>query len=92
MHIKMLSKGKTRAKIELGGESHTFADVMRKELSEDKKVQSVAYDKHHPQLGSPILILETGGEDPMVATKRAAKNVAEKFKEMRVEFEKAAKK
>lgn len=92
MQLKMLNKGKARARIELVGETHTFADLLRRELVEDtKRVKSAAYDKHHPQLGNPILILETDGEDPTTTVKRAAKNIAEKCKELRLEVEKAAK-
>ncbi|MBI4017404.1 MAG: DNA-directed RNA polymerase subunit L [Candidatus Aenigmarchaeota archaeon] len=92
MQLKMLNKGKSKMRLELAGETHTFADILRNELAHDKRVKSVAYDKHHPQLGNPILILETEGEDPVATAKRASKNLAEQAREMRTEFEKALKK
>ncbi|QQG39478.1 MAG: DNA-directed RNA polymerase subunit L [Candidatus Aenigmatarchaeota archaeon] len=93
MHLKMISKTKNKVKIELGGEGHTFADAMRQELVRDtKKVKNAAYAKTHPEVGVPVLIVETEGDDPIAAVKRAAKNLAERTKEMRMEFEKASKK
>lgn len=88
----MLSRGKTQARIELVGETHTFADVLRHELSEDRRVKNVSYDKQHPQLGNPILVLETDGEDPVAVAKKAAKNLAERCKEMRLVLEQTVKK
>ncbi|MBT3394955.1 DNA-directed RNA polymerase subunit L [archaeon] len=79
MEIKILESEKNKIKIELIGEDHTLANIIRKELWNDSHIKVSGYDVKHPQIGSPILIVETDGkEDPkkalLAAVERIQKN------------------
>jgi len=84
MEIKILEEKKNKIIFELKGETHTFSNVLRKELWNDKHVKAAGYNVTHPLIGVPKFIVETdGGESPKKALVEAAKrldNTTEKFK------------
>ncbi|MCD6477783.1 MAG: DNA-directed RNA polymerase subunit L [Candidatus Aenigmarchaeota archaeon] len=91
MEIKIVGKGKNKLRIEFEDEGHTFLNLLRKSLW-DQKVDYAAYEKIHPFLGKPILIVETKKKDPTNALKAATREIANEAKEFRDEFIRALKK
>lgn len=89
MEIKVLESSNKRLKIELVGEDHTLANVIRKELWEDKHIEAAGYSIEHPLVSNPILLVETNGkEDPKKVLLNAVENLKKKNKEILDEFSK----
>lgn len=85
MEVKPVEGGKRRAVIELGGEDHTFANVLRKSLWESDEVDSSAYAIEHPLKGSPKLLVKMK-KSSSKSTKDALKEAAERLKRRAREF------
>jgi len=88
MNIKIVGKGKNKLRIEFGNEGHTFLNLLRKTLV-DQKVNYAAYEKVHPFLGKPVLVLEAKKKDPTNALKAAARTIANQAEEFEKEFTRA---
>jgi len=88
MNIKIIGKGKNKLRIEFEDEGHTLLNLLRKALW-DQKVDYSAYEKKHPFLEKPVLVLETTKKDPTNVLKAAARDVANQVKDFRKEFERA---
>ena len=88
MEFKVLEESKTKLIFVLEGETHTFANVLKKELQGIKGVEIVTYRVEHPLVGVPKFHLETSGVEPRKALKSALASLKKKAKE----FEKESKK
>jgi len=91
MNIKIVGKGKNKLRVEFEGEDHTLVNLLRETLWREDADYS-AYEKKHPFLENPVLILETDKKDPTNTLKNAAKKIAADMEEFRDEFTKAFKK
>ena len=92
MEIEVLESKKNFLEFYIVGETHTFCNVLRSVLSEDKAVKRVAYTVEHPitHRTRPRFELETSGSTrPTTALRRSAKKLAKSCDELREEFEKA---
>lgn len=79
MEVKILEETKESIKIELQGEDHTLANVLRRELWNDSHVKIAGYNVDHPLIGNPILVVETDGkEDPKKALLAAVDRIKKK--------------
>lgn len=90
MELEVLQKEKNKLEIVLKGETHTFANLLRKALKEDAHVRVAAYKVDHPLLDKerPVLFLETDGKTtPKKALMKAAKNIRERMDEFGQKFE-----
>ncbi len=76
MEITNVSKSKKKMVFEIEGEGHTFANILRDELWEQKGVISSGYSIRHPLVGRPKFIAETdSSSDVKAALEGAAKSV-----------------
>ena len=89
MKVKTTKMGKDGISVEIEGAGHTLANVLRETLWDDKTVTSAAYEKKHPYLGHPNLMIK--GKNPEKSLKDAVKRTQDMFSEFRTEFEKAVK-
>ncbi len=78
MEIKVLEKEKTKLKIEIIGEDHTFCNDLRKELWNDKDIQVAGYNIEHPLVSHPVMIIETTKKDPKAVLEGALKRLKER--------------
>ena len=81
MDVKILEETKERLKIEIQGEDHTLANILRKELWNDKNIKIAGYHLEHPLIGNPVLIVESD-KDPKKAVFEAIERLRKKNKEM----------
>ncbi len=82
---KKKGKGKKNNQLKLEVEdTHTFMNILKDELWEEKKVTLAAYSKSHPYLGNPVLLLK--GKKLKKALKNAAKRVSTQAKDFQKEF------
>ena len=88
MEFKVIEESKTQLIFELIGETHTFCNVLKKELQNVKGVQIATYKIDHPLVGIPTFVLETSGIEPRDALKKGI----EGLKKLAKEFQKEVKK
>ena len=81
MEIKVLENKKNRMVVELPGETHTFANLIRNLLWNDKDVNVAAYRVEHPLVGKPQLMIETKKGEPKKALLKAAESMKKLSKE-----------
>lgn len=86
MELSIVKQGKNKLVLEIKGESHTFCNVLKTELWNDKHVTVASYNISHPLEKIPFLTVETDGDEtPQAAISAAAKRIskdAEKFKDL----------
>ncbi|MFC4245708.1 DNA-directed RNA polymerase subunit L [Natribaculum luteum] len=94
MELRVTESSDDELSIEIGGEDHTFMNVLKGALLEHDDVSAATYDMNPEQSGGqtePILTIKTeGGVDPLDALEEAAVNVREKTTAFREAFEAAA--
>ena len=94
MELRVTESTDNELSIEIGGEDHTFMNVLKGALLEHEGVSAATYDMNPEQSGGqtePILTIKTeGGLDPLEALEEAAGSVREKTTAFREAFEAAA--
>jgi DNA-directed RNA polymerase subunit L len=88
MEFKVIEESKTQLIFELIGETHTFCNVLKKELQNVKGVQIATYKIDHPLVGVPRFQIETKGVEPRKALKEALKNLKKNAKDFEKEVSK----
>lgn len=88
MEINVLESEKTRLKFELIGKTHTLANILSKELWNDKDVSVAGYTVEHPMKGNALMIVETYKGD----AKKAIVAAIGRLKKQNKEFAALAKK
>ncbi|MBN2423307.1 DNA-directed RNA polymerase subunit L [Candidatus Woesearchaeota archaeon] len=89
MDINVIEDKKRRFVFELKGEDHTFCNILREELWNDKSVKVAAYNISHPLIGIPKFIVET---DSKKSPKKALKDAVARLKKKNNDLEKEVKK
>ncbi len=75
MELKIIEYSKTKLKFNILGEDHTFANILRKELWNDKNTEKAGYSLEHALVTSPLFFLETTGKDPKEIMENAVKRL-----------------
>jgi len=88
MEINPTENTKTRLKLEIRGEDHTFVNPLRKELWEDKATKAAGYHVEHAQTIPPVLIIETKDKSPKKVLADATARLKKKTKELANLFKK----
>ena len=89
MEINVIEENKKRMVFEIKGEGHTLANLLEKELWNDKNVTAAGYQVDHPLTGVPKMIVETSGSEPRKALQNAIKRLKTKNSEFAKKFKKA---
>ncbi|HIK01993.1 TPA: DNA-directed RNA polymerase subunit L [archaeon] len=89
MELNVVKEEKDMLQVELVGETHTLANILKEELYEDPKVKGSAYVKEDSLESNPKLVIRTSGKKPMTALKDAAKRIQKMADEFASKFEKA---
>ena len=88
MEFKIIEESKTKLIFELVGETHTFCNVLKKELQGIKGVNIATYKIDHPLVGIPRFQIETKDVEPRKALKEALKNLKKNAKDFENEVKK----
>ena len=88
MEFNVIEESKTKLIFELKGETHSFCNILKKELQGTKGVELVTYKIDHPLVGIPKFQLETKGVEPRKALKSALATLKKKAKEFESESKK----
>ncbi|KAB1194745.1 DNA-directed RNA polymerase subunit L [Haloferax sp. MBLA0076] len=79
MELRVIDKTDEELRIEIGGEDHTFMNVLKGELLQTESVTAATYDVNPEQSGGqtdPVLSIKTeAGVDPLDALAEAARGV-----------------
>jgi DNA-directed RNA polymerase subunit L len=94
MELRVIDNTEDELAIEIGGEDHTFMNVLKGALLETDGVTAATYDVNPEQSGGqtePILTVKTeAGTDPLDALEEGTNRVTEKTTSFREAFEGAA--
>jgi DNA-directed RNA polymerase subunit L len=74
MKITVLEQKKNKLQFEVDAD-HTFCNVLKKELWNDKDLHVSGYYTEHIQVGNPRFIVETSDKDPMDSLRDAVKRL-----------------
>jgi DNA-directed RNA polymerase subunit L len=83
MQLKVIESNRYELKIEIGGEGHSFCNLLRKTLLEEPSVDSAGYSIDHPLLASPIFILKTKKRQANVVLREALEKMLARTEEFR---------
>ena len=87
MRLKVLEKTTTSILFEAYGERHSFANLLRNILLEDKNIVDVAYFIRHPELDPPRIFLQTKGNvSPTKVLRAAAKSMKKNLNDFQTQF------
>lgn len=87
MELKIIEKGKHKIKVEVGGEDHTFCNLLVRELWEDKDTEITGYSVKHSLVDQPVLTLESK-KDVINSLGDAVKRIHQKNKDFLTSFKK----
>jgi len=79
MEASILEESKDKLVVSIKGEDHTFCNLLREELTNDKDVTVAAYRINHPLVGIPNMLIETKGKDPKKALLEATARIKKTF-------------
>jgi DNA-directed RNA polymerase subunit L len=94
MELRVIESSDEELSIEIGGEDHTFMNVLKGALLETEGVDAATYDMNPEQSGGqtePILTVKTdSSKEPLDAIDDAASRIREKTTAFRNAFDAAA--
>jgi len=88
MELKLLNKTKDSIEIEVKGEDETLMYPLQQKLVKDDSVEFATYIMGHPLLDNPKMVVKVKEGKPQNALKRAAKALANEYKECLTLFQK----
>lgn len=92
MELSVLSQEKNKLKLGIKNETHTFCNMIRKELWQDEHVKIAGYTIEHSLVGYPFLILETDDKsDPKKSLQKSVERLKKQNKELQSQFKKILK-
>ena len=80
---------KFELKFEIGGEGHSFPNLLRKTLLEEPAVEFAGYNIEHPLLASPIVTVRTQRRQTNVVLREALEKMLARTEEFRKKFKQA---
>ena len=92
MEVKITKEEKDTILVELGGETISFANLLRQESWNDKSTSEAAHMKEHPYLSQPKVFVKSSRGSPREILEKSAERIADQTKEFKEEFKKALKK
>lgn len=93
MELRVIERADDELVIEIGGEDHTFMNVLKGALLETEGVTAATYDMNPEQSGGqtePILSVKTDGRDPLEALEDASGKIRDDSDALLEAYESAA--
>ena len=82
MEVEVLESSKNKLKFKIKGETHTFCNILRREIYKDKSTKIAGYRIEKSLENEPIFILETETKDPKKILLEAVDRLRDEFKEL----------
>jgi DNA-directed RNA polymerase I and III subunit RPAC2 len=89
MKPRTIEHTRFEVKFEIGGEGHSFPNLLRKTLLEEPAVEFAGYNIEHPLLASPVLTLRTKKRQANVVLREALEKMLARTEEFRKKFTQA---
>lgn len=86
MELNILKDEKDKLILEIDDSNATMAAAVKNELWKDQKIKATAFNRKHPLVGKPQLIVE--GSNPKELLKEAAKRVQKELSQFEKDFSK----
>jgi len=86
MKLKLLKKTESNVRIQLKGEGHTFCNLIRRELWEQKETDAAGYQIEHSLVSEPKIFIDS--KKPKKALEGAISSLKKKTKELKSLFAK----
>jgi DNA-directed RNA polymerase subunit L len=86
MEPRVIEHSRYELKIEIGGEGHSFPNLLRKTLLEEPAVDFAGYSIDHPLLASPVFTLRTNRRQANVVMREALEKMLARTEEFRKMF------
>ena len=83
MKPRVIENERSALKIELGEESHSFPNLLRKTLLEESSVEFAGYNIDHPLLASPVVTLKTKRRQANVVLREGLEKMLARTEEFR---------
>ena len=90
MKPRTIENTKFEMKFEIGGEGHSFPNLLRKTLLEEPSVEFAGYNIDHPLLASPIVTLRTKRRQSNIVLREALEKMLARTEEFRKKFKQAS--
>ena len=89
MELSVIEEDKHKLRLAVIGETHTFCNLIRKELWNDEHVKIAGYNIQHSLVGHPVLIVETDDKaDPRKVLQKAVSRLEKQNKDFNEQFKK----
>lgn len=83
MKLKIIERGDSRLEMAVGGEGHTFLNLLQSSLLKNEDVRMAGYSKPHPLMSRSVLYVTVKGrkspEEALLAAAEDAKNRVNEF-------------
>ena len=89
MKPRTIENTKFELKFEIGGEGHSFPNLLRKTLLEEPAVEFAGYNIEHPLLASPIVTVRTKRRQSSIVLREALEKMLARTEEFRKKFKQA---
>jgi DNA-directed RNA polymerase subunit L len=86
MELVVLEQGKNRLKFELKGEDHSFCNILKKELWQDKHVDISGYYVEHSLVSAPVFTVQAKSGDPKKIVLDAVERLKKWNKDLKDQF------
>lgn len=86
MEINYIEDKKNSVVFEIKGVTHGFCNILKDELTKDKKIKLATYKIDHPQTGVPTFKIE--GDDPKKSLKAAVKSLSKEISDFKKQVSK----
>jgi len=90
MEPRIIEQSRYELKFEIGGESHSFPNLLRKTLLEEPSVEFAGYNIDHPLLAEPVFTLRTKKRQANVVLREALEKMLARTEEFRKMFNQSA--
>ncbi len=91
MKLEVLKKQKNFLEFKILGERHTFPNLLKSKLLEDKSVNFVSYKLEHPQNTDAIFVVKTKEGDPKKVLSKACKGIEKELNDFQKQIKKVLK-
>ena len=88
MELTLLESTPTRIKFEIKDEGHTFCNILRKTLWQEKSTEIAGYAIEHSLVSEPVFVVETSKGDPKKQLATAVASLKKTNKELLAQFKK----
>ncbi|MDD4354108.1 MAG: RpoL/Rpb11 RNA polymerase subunit family protein [Candidatus Nanoarchaeia archaeon] len=82
MNLSIVNEEKNFIELKFDGDAHSFLNLIKRKLVENKEVLFTGYNKPHPLMVDSLFVLKTAKADPKKLFKEAVDELITELKEL----------